>query len=41
MHIVKKLSYKTDHIPQIRNQSENYDNPQKPENLRLTPVIII
>ena len=29
-----KILYKTDHIQQIRNQSENYHIPQKTENLR-------
>ena len=27
------------HIQQIRNQSENDDNPQEPENLRFAPII--
>ena len=27
----KNLSFKTDDIQQIRNQSENYDNPEEPE----------
>ena len=35
------LKYKTDHFPQIRNQSENDDIAQKPENLSFGPVIII
>ena len=30
----------TDHIQQIRNQSENDYIPQEPENLRFAPVII-
>ena len=30
----------TDHIQQIRNQSENDNIPQYPENLRLAPIVI-
>ena len=37
--LYKKVS-KTDHIPKIRNQSEDYDIPQKLENLRFAPFII-
>ena len=31
---------KTDHLQQIRNQSENDDIPQEPGNLRFAPIII-
>ena len=41
--IYKKKSYLcnlTDHIQQIRNQSEDNDIPQEPENLRFAPIIM-
>ena len=39
-NFVLKL-YKTDHIPQIRNQSQNDDILQKHENLRFAPALFI
>ena len=38
--LYKSCSIKQIKIQQIRNQSENYYIPQKPENLRFAPVII-
>ena len=29
----------TDHIQQIRNQSENNDTPEKPEKFKFSPIL--
>ena len=36
----KNLSFETDDIQQIGNQSENYDNPEEPEKLRFASIVI-
>ena len=36
----KIRSNKTNHIQQIRNQSENNDIPEEPEKLEFDPIII-
>ena len=38
--LYKIRKYQTDHIQQLRNQSEKDDIPEKPEKLRFAPVII-
>ena len=41
IHIYMQFCIKVvvlNHIQQIRNQSENDDNPQEPENLRFAPI---
>ena len=35
-----RFGIKPDYIKQIRNQSENYDNPEEPKYLRFAPIII-
>ena len=40
MQFCIKVVVLTDHIQQIRNQSENDDIPQEPKNLRFAPNII-
>ena len=35
---MQESKFYTDHIQQIRNKSENYDNPEEPKQLRQAPI---